>query len=149
MNLRNMKPTIAFLIGLFFVTSNTYASPLEGIWINADPDTRLFSKIEITKEDAENGLQFWLALGGNPERRAPIELELLGDSVEDPEPTKYGYAKKELDWATKHYILRRKGDKLELEILTIFVPPSERPGPQMRDDRVNCRHLAIFQLQEK
>jgi|AACY02.1.fsa_nt_gi hypothetical protein len=149
MNLRNMKATITALIFLFLVTSNTYAGPLEGIWINADPDTRSFSKIEITKEDTVYGLQLWLVASGDSEPIASIELEVLGDSVDDPNPTKYGYAQRDLDWATKRYILRRKGDELELEILTIFVPPSERPGPFMADDRVNSRNSEIFQLQEK
>ncbi|MDB4429502.1 hypothetical protein OAF06_01565 [Akkermansiaceae bacterium] len=149
MNLRNIKTSITALISLFLVTSNTYASSLKGIWINTDPDTRSISKIEITKEDTVYGLQLWEVFSGKSERRAPIELEVLGDSVDDPNPAKYGYAQKEFNWATKRYILRRKGDKLELEILTIFVPPSERPGPFMADDRVNSRSSAIFQLQEK
>ena len=74
---------------------------------------------------------------------------MLGDSVDNPIATKYGYAEEEFNWATKRYILRRKGDKLELEILTIFVPPSERPGPFMADDRVSYRNSEIFQLKEK
>ena len=144
-----MKATITALTILLLVTSNTYAGPLEGIWINNDPDTRSISKIEITKEDTVYGLQLWSVIGGKSERRAPIELEMLGDSVDDSNPTKYGYAQQELNWATKRYVLKRNGDKLELEILTIFVPPSERPGPFMADDRVNFRNSEIFQLQEK
>ena len=149
MILRNMKATITALTILLLVTSNTYAGPLEGIWINNDPDTRSISKIEITKEDTVYGLQLWSVIGGKSELRAPIELEMLGDSVDDPNPTKYGYAQQEFNWATKRYVLKRNGDKLELEILTIFVPPSERPGPFMADDRVNFRNSEIFQLQEK
>lgn len=148
MNLRNMKATITALTFLLLVTSNTYAGPLDGIWINTDPDTRSVSKIEVTKEDTVYRLQLWLVTSGNSERVSSMDLEVLGDSVDDREPIKYGYAQKDLDWATKRYILRRKGNKLELEVLTIFVPPFERPGPFMADDRVNFRNSEIFQLQE-
>lgn len=144
-----MKTTIAALISIFFFTSNTYAGSLEGIWINTDPGARSISKIEITKVGAVYGLQLWAKFGVKSERVASIELEMLGDSVDDPIATKYGYAEEEFNWATKRYILRRKGDKLELEILTIFVPPSERSGPFMADDRVSYRNSEIFQLKEK
>ncbi len=144
-----MKSIIATLTFLIFVTSNTYADSLEGTWINTNPKTRSVSKVAITKADEGYELELWGVAGGKPERRAPIELELLGDSVSDPNPTKYGYATRDLSFATTYYILRRNGATLELEILTIFKPISERPGPLMADPRVNYRNLEMFQLQEK
>ena len=147
MNPRNILSTFATLLFLLAVSSHTYAGPLEGVWTNTAPETRSVSKIEITKADKGYELVLWSVVGGKPERRAPIELELLGDSVHNPNPTKYGYAQWDLDFATKHYILRRKGNELELEILTIFKPISERPGPPMADSRVNFRRSEMFQSQ--
>ena len=146
---KSTKTIIPIIALLLLMPIHLMGSPLEGIWLNIDPNTRSVSKLQITKGDKGHELVLWKSVGGKGERQAPVELKLLGDAVRDPNPPKYGYAQEDYDWATKRYILNRDGDELELEILTIFVPPSERPGPFMADSRESFRQLLRFRSEGK
>ena len=142
-----MKIITTIFTLLIAVAITAFASPLEGSWEAVDPETRGFPKLKILKGNSGYEFELWSVTKVKLERSLRMDLELLGDSVDDPNPTKHGFALKDLDWATKRYILIREGDELVLEQLTIFKPISQR-NVKMRDDRVNTRSLTRYRLEE-
>ncbi len=137
MNRQSVKTAATTLAGLVWVTAMTFAGPLEGVWINTDPDTRSVPKVEIT-EGTTPELVWWGKTHPEDSRYGPLKLILLGESPADRDPMEYGYAEQDSGFAMRKFILRREGDELLLEMLTIF-----------KDDsgRANFRQLMTFQQQ--
>ena len=144
-----MKANILIIASLLLIPIHLIGSPLGETWLNMAPNSRSVSKLQITKCAEGHELVLWKTVDEKPKRQAPIRLKLLGDSISDPNSSKYGYAQEDFNWATKRYIFNRDADELELEVLTIFVPPSQRPGPFMADSRVNYRELLKFRPEGK
>lgn len=101
---------------------SSFAGPLDGVWINTDPATRSVPKVEIS------GTQFvwWGKTHPKDTKYGPLTLVLLGDSVGDTSPDKYAYVTNDAKFADKMYFVKRVGDQLVLEYLTIFKDGSKR-----------------------
>ena len=105
--------------------------PLDGVWVNVDEATRSIPKIEISgTQFVWWGVTHMLEQGGKTHRQdasyGPMKLTLLGDSVGDKSPNKSGYVTEDSNFADRHYVLRRVGEQLVVESLTIFKDGSGR-----------------------
>jgi hypothetical protein len=102
--------------------ASSLAGPLDGVWINTDPATRSIPKIEIS------GTRFvwWGKTHPKDTKYGPARLTLLGDSTGDASPDKYGYVTHDAKFADKTYFLKRVGDQLVLEYMTVFKDGSKR-----------------------
>lgn len=100
----------------------SFAGPLDGVWINTDAATRSIPRIEIS------GTRFvwWGKTHPTDSKYGPATLVLLGDSVGDTSPDKYGYVSHDAKFADKTFFVKRVGDQLVLEYMTIFKDGSKR-----------------------
>lgn len=115
------------LIGLALSQATSIAGSLDGTWINADSVTRSIPRIEISSPtDDRTELVKWNQTLPKHTKSSPVNLVMLGDSVEDRSPDKYGYATIDLKFADQVIIAKRSESQLVLEIITIFKDNSKR-----------------------
>ena len=122
-----MKKTITTFAAMILTSRCLIAGPLDGIWINSDPNTESIPKIEITSdEDGKTELVWWGKTHPQDSRYAPLRLTLLGTSVADKAPNKYGYTTQESGFANMVFFVERQDDKIVLRKLTVFKDESGR-----------------------
>lgn len=135
-----MKTIIKAILLSVAWTCLATAGPLDGTWINSDPNTRSIPKIRISTSP-ENGsrLEWWGRTHPEDTRYGPLELHLLGDSVGDHSPDKHGYATEDSGFADYIFLVTTSADDLVLECLTLFKDDSGRS---------NYRQRLIFKKQQ-
>lgn len=121
-----MKTTLSFSIALLtflgITKAASFAGPLDGVWVNtksSDPD---IPKVEIVGTQ----LVWWGATTPQESKYGPMPLTLSGDSVEDKSPDKYGYATEDAGFADNVFFIKRDGERLVLDCLTVFKDGSGR-----------------------
>ena len=121
-----MKKLLISLTAFIASAILSFGGPLDGVWINTDAATESIPKVEIS------GTQFVLWFKASIVSKAgPIKLTLLGDSMDDEAPDKYGYASSDDKFADRTYIVKRVGEQLVVEELTIFKDGSKRANYQL------------------
>lgn len=111
--MKKITTTIALLIA---ATSSLVAGPLEGTWVNTDAASK-HQKVIITT-DPEKGTKFTSYYEGDIQIEENIQL--IGDSVAEKSPDKYGHLIKDLGWAKRTYFISRKGDNLVIRVVAVF-----------------------------
>ena len=137
-----MKTISKFLLFSVVCTGIATAGPLDGTWINIDPNTRSIPKITITST-SKGGTQFewWGKTQPQDSKDGPFKLSLLGDSARDPSPDKHAYSREDHGFADKVFFITSAGDQLVVECLTLF----------KQDDKLgrsNYREHLIFKKQQ-
>lgn len=123
--MKQLFTTFATLIAL---SAYSFAGPLDGVWINTDATTRSITKVEIT------GTQIvWWVKNYKQDTKIikPWTLTLLGDSVDDSSPNKYGYVARDSVVANKVMMIKRVGEQLIIESLTVFKDDPKRANYQL------------------
>ena len=111
----------AFILSAALAASS-FAGPLDGEWVNTDAHTRSIPKIEI------EGTQFvwWGKTHPQDSKFGPSELTFLSDSVCEGSPERSGYVKEDKGFADCSFVIKRVGEQLVVELLTIFKDGSGR-----------------------
>lgn len=117
--MKKLFTTFATLIALI---GSSFAGPLDGVWINTDAATGSIPKVEITG----NQLVWWGKTHPRDSKYGPMPLTLLGDSVGDGSPDKYGYVTEDVKFANHVMIMKRVGEHLVIETLMVFKDGSKR-----------------------
>ena len=121
-----MKKLLISLTAFIASAILSFGGPLDGVWINTDAATESIPKVEIS------GTQFVLWFKASiVSKTGPIKLTLLGDSMDDEAPDKYGYASSDDKFADRTYIVKRVGEQLVVEDLSIFKDGSKRANYQL------------------
>lgn len=122
-----MKTRIAIIASFLATQIIALAGPLDGVWVNTDPDTGSIPRIEIssTPEGAAE-LIWWGKTHPKDSKYGPLKLTMLGDSAGDKTPNRYGYATGDYGFSDNVFFLRRDGDLIVLEALTVFKDKSGR-----------------------
>ncbi|MGB8167132.1 MAG: hypothetical protein WCF18_06545 [Chthoniobacteraceae bacterium] len=117
-----MRTNIAIIASFIILSSVAFGGPLDGTWINTDAATRSIPKIEITSTQ----FVWWGKTHPENSRYGPLTLTLLGDSVGDPAPDKYGFATQDSGFANEFFFVKLSGSQLVVETLTVFKDGSKR-----------------------
>ena len=109
------------------MTTSSSKGPLEGVWVNNDSNTRSIPKIEISsRPEGCTDLVWWGRTHPEDSRYGPFDLTMLGDSPGDDAPNKVGYATQDFGFADEIFVVKRDGDAIVLESLTVFKDDSGR-----------------------
>ncbi|MDF1738970.1 MAG: hypothetical protein P1U86_07410 [Verrucomicrobiales bacterium] len=121
----------AVLLTFLLLSSGTLSadepSPLEGNWVNTDPETQSAPGIEIEIDDDGKGTFFWWGKT-HPEdsRYGPFDLKLYGKSVGDHQPPAFGTAVHKTNFSKILFTLELDGGYLKVQMFTEFTDDSGR-----------------------
>ena len=120
-----MRKKIITILSLISTQVLLLAGPLDGVWVNTDAASK-HTKVIISSEpgkDAKFSTQY-------EDKVTELKLTLLGDSVSEKNPNKYGYVFHDLNFKKNIYFISRKGENLEVKVVCVFKEGDRRPGMQ-------------------
>ncbi len=127
----NYPTSVASLLTCIFLSfaplSAGEPSPLEGNWINTNPDTGSAPRIEIEIDANGKGTFVWWGKT-SPEnsKYGPFDLSLYGKSVSDNRPPSFGTAVHETHFSKMRFTLELDGGYLKVLMFTEFTDDSGR-----------------------
>jgi len=117
----SLSHLVAGALFTFGILSNAGASPLEGVWINTNPDSGSAPKIEIEIDSSDKATFIWWGKT-SPEnsKYGPFELKLYGRSPRDNKAPGFGTAVHETSFSDMHFALEMDGGYLKVPMFTEF-----------------------------